>query len=100
MSAVVAKAQAANANRTPCAQTLPAGLVIRVEPDEKIVAGKTDGPLLLTVTSDVRLFPSKPPVVPRSSKLFARTLESKEAGRLWGKAHYQLALEGILTPDG
>jgi hypothetical protein len=95
----IAEAQVPNPQRTPCAQTLPAGLVIRVEPDEKIIAGKTDGPLLLTVTSDVRLFPGKPPIVPRSSKLFARTIESKEAGRLWGRARYQMALETILTPN-
>jgi hypothetical protein len=97
--AVVAEAQVPVARKTACAETLPAGLVIRVEPDEKIVAGETDGPLLLTVTSDIRLFPGKPPIVPRSSKLLAKTIESKEAGHLWGKARYQLAIETILTPN-
>ena len=83
-----------------CAATLPAGLVIRVEPDEKIIAGTMEGPLMLTVSSDVRLFPATPPIVPRSSKLFARTIESHGAGRLWGKARYQMAIDSILTPAG
>jgi len=77
---------------------LPAGLVIRIEPDERIIAGKTEGPLLLTVTSDVRLFPGKPPLVPRFSKVFAKTVDSREAGRLWGRARYQMTLETLLTP--
>src|SRR5262245_14397955 len=94
----VAEAQVASRTNS-CAQTLPAGLVIRIEPDETLVAGKTDGPLLLTVTSDVRLFPGKPPIVPRSSKVFAKTVESKQAGRLWGRAHYSLAIDSILTPN-
>jgi hypothetical protein len=94
-----ADAQIAASRSNSCAQTLPAGLVIRIEPDEKILAGKTDGPLLLTVTSDVRLFPGKPPIVPRSSKVFARTVESKQAGRLWGRAHYEMSIDTILTPN-
>jgi hypothetical protein len=94
----VARAQGAVPQKAACAQTLPAGLVIRIEPDERIIAGKTDGPLLLTVTSDVRLFPGKPPLVPRFSKVFAKTVDSREAGRLWGRARYQLTLETLLTP--
>ena len=99
MSVRAADAQTAASRSNACAQTLPAGLVIRIEPDERILAGKTDGPLLLTVTSDVRLFPGKPPIVPRSSKVFARTTESKQAGRLWGRAHYAMAIDTILTPN-
>jgi hypothetical protein len=95
----VARAQGVAPQKVACAQTLPAGLVIRIEPDEHIVAGKTEGPLLLTVTSDVRLFPGKPRLVPRSSKVFAKTVVSQEAGRLWGRARYQMALETILTPN-
>jgi hypothetical protein len=95
----VASAQGAVPQKVACAQTLPAGLVIRIEPDERIVAGRTDGPLLLTVTSDVRLFPGRPALVPRFSKIFAKTLDSREAGSLWGRARYQLELETILTPN-
>jgi len=84
---------------TPCASMLPAGLVIRAQANEKIVAGITDGPLILTVTSDVWLFPGKPPVVPRSSKLFANVIESKDAGRLTGRARYRMIINSILTPD-
>src|SRR4051812_18120624 len=39
-----------------CAATLPAGITIRVSPDEKLTAGVTTGPTILTVTSDVRFF--------------------------------------------
>src|SRR5262249_37171400 len=95
----VARAQGAVQQKAACAQTLPAGLVIRIEPDERIVAGKTQGPLLVTVTSDVRLFPGRPPLVPRFSKVFAKTVDSREAGRLWGRARLQMALETILTPN-
>jgi CxxC motif-containing protein (DUF1111 family) len=79
---------------------MPAGLVIRVHPDEKIVAGQTDGPLLLTVTADVGLFPGKPPILPRSSKILARAVESNQAGRLRGRANYRLIIDSILTPAG
>src|SRR5689334_18274006 len=84
-AATIAEAQATAPQNHRCAAVLPAGLVIRVQPDERIVAGRSDGPLLLTVTSDVRLFPSKPAVVPRSSKIFANTVESKEADIFGGK---------------
>src|SRR5262245_49128166 len=99
MSVRIADAQIPAARTNSCAPVLPAGLVIKIEPDEKSVASKTDGPLLLTVTSDVRLFPGKPPIVPRSSKVFAKSVESKQAGRLWGRAHYAMSLESILTPN-
>jgi len=94
-----ADAQLIYPSKPACAQTLPAGLVIRVEPDERIIAGRTDGPLLLTVTSDVRLFPGRPPIVPRSSKVFATTVVSKDAGHLKGRARYQMSLGSILTPN-
>jgi hypothetical protein len=99
ISVRAAEAQIPASRNNSCAPVLPAGLVIRIEPDEKIVAGKTDGPLLLTVTSDVRLFPGKPPIVPRSSKVFAKGVESKQAGRLWGRAHYAMTVDSILTPN-
>src|SRR5262249_2137748 len=99
ISAGVAHGQALAPRKNLCAQLLPAGLVIRVEPDERLIAGKTDGPLLLTVTSDVRLFPGKPPIIPRSSKVFANTVISKDAGHLWGRAHYALTIDTILTPN-
>jgi hypothetical protein len=90
---------AAAQRRSSCAEALPAGLVIRATPDERIIAGDTDGPLLLTVTSDVRLFPGKLPIVPRGSKIFARTIESREAGRIKGRARYQMAIDTIMTPS-
>jgi len=99
ISSGAAAAQAVAPQKVACAPTLPAGLVIRIEPDERVVAGQTEGPLLLTVTSDVRLFPGKPPLVPRFSKVFAKTVVSQDAGHFWGRARYQLALETILTPN-
>src|SRR5262249_147937 len=75
-------------------------LVMRVQPDEKIVAGKTDGPVLLTVTPEVRLFPGKPPIIPNFSKMFATVVESKQAGRLRGRASYRMIIDSILTKDG
>jgi CxxC motif-containing protein (DUF1111 family) len=92
-------AQLSVPQQTQCARSLPPGLVIRVKPDEKIVAGKTDGPLLLTVTADVRLFPAQPPIVPRFSKVFAQVVESQDAGRQSGRARYRMIMSSILTPN-
>lgn len=100
LSGSLAEAQVETLRKTSCSEMLPAGLVIRVQPDERIIAGRTDGPLLLTVASDVRLFPGKAPIVPRSSKVFAKTIESKEAGHLWGRARYKMTIDSILTPNG
>lgn len=91
--------QSVTARQASCARTLPAGLIIRILPDEKIVAGKTEGPLIFTVASDVRLFPGKPPLIPRSSKLFAKVGQSSNSGRLWGRAQYRVIFDTILTPN-
>jgi hypothetical protein len=69
---------AANPTKHDLCERAARGLVIRVQPDEKIVAGKTDGPVRLTVTPEVRLFPGKPPIIPRFSKMFATVVESNK----------------------
>lgn len=91
--------QRETASRTSCASSLPPGLLIRIQPDERITAGRTEGPLLFTVSSDVRLFPTRPPLIPRSSKVFAKVVESKQAGRFWGRARYRMVFDTILTPN-
>jgi hypothetical protein len=89
----------ANANPAACPATLPAGVVIRVYPDEKLTAGISEGPTILTVGSDVRLFPNRPPLIARGSKVLGTIVDSKQAGRLHGKARMRLALTAILTSD-
>ena len=44
---------------TECPAYLPAGVVIRMFPDEKLVAGSSSGPTIFTVTSDIRFFPNR-----------------------------------------
>jgi hypothetical protein len=73
--------------------------VIRVLPDEKLTAGSSSGPTILTVSSDVRFFPSRPPLLPRGSKVLGTILESKQAGRFHGKARLRITLRSILTAD-
>jgi hypothetical protein len=82
-----------------CTISIPAGTVIRVYPDEHIVAGKTSGPILFTVASDVRFFPNTPPIVPRGSKILAKMESSNEAGRFWGRAKARVMFTALLTPD-
>ena len=41
---------------TSCSINIPAGTIIRVYPDEQLVAGTTSGPLLFTTAADVRFF--------------------------------------------
>jgi len=89
----------ADANAAQCPATLPAGVIIRVIPDEKLTAGVAAGPTILTVSSDVRFFPNRPPLIPRGSKVLASIVESKQAGRLYGKAKLQLGLSSIVTSD-
>src|ERR1700752_5478210 len=69
-----------------CPVNLPAGVVIRVLPDEKLTAGLSAGPTILTVSSDIRFFPNRPPLLARGSKILGNIVESKQAGRLHGKA--------------
>jgi hypothetical protein len=82
-----------------CPANLPAGLTIRVTPDEKLTAGITTGPTILTVTSDIRFFPNRPPLLARGSKILANIIESKKAGHFHGKARARIALTSILTSD-
>jgi hypothetical protein len=82
-----------------CPVTLPAGMTIRMSPDEKLAAGVTAGPTILTVTSDVRFFPNRPPLLARGSKVLGTILESKQAGHFYGKAKVRIALTSILTSD-
>jgi hypothetical protein len=89
----------AYASAAECPLNLPAGVVIRVVPDEKLMAGISSGPTILTVTSDVRFFPNRPPLIARGSKILGTIVESKEAGRLHGKARVRLDLTSILTSD-
>jgi hypothetical protein len=89
----------ANATAAECPVNLPAGVVIRVLPDEKLTAGTSSGPIILTVSSDVRFFPNRPPLIARGSKILGTIIESKQAGRLHGKARIRLDLNSILTSD-
>jgi hypothetical protein len=82
-----------------CPANLPAGVVLRVLPDEKLTAGLSAGPTILTVSSDIRFFPNRPPLLARGSKILGNIVESKQAGRFWGKARLQLSLTSILTSD-
>src|SRR5438046_10213928 len=83
----------------PCQASLPAGTIIRIFPDERLVAGRAFGPVVFTVGSDVRLFPNRPAVIPRGSKVLGNVMESKQAGRLVGRAQTQIILTSILTAD-
>jgi hypothetical protein len=68
-------------------------------PDENLVAGRASGPVIFTVGSDVRLFPNRPAVIPRGSKVLGNLKESKQAGRLVGRAQTQIVLTSILAAD-
>jgi hypothetical protein len=82
-----------------CPAYIPAGVTIRVLPDEDLTAGLSSGPTILTVASDVRFFPNRPPLLARGSKVLASIVESKQAGRLVGKARLHMTLNSILTSD-
>jgi len=84
---------------TSCSINIPAGTIIRVYPDEHIVAGTTSGPLLFTVAADIRFFPNRPLILPRGSKILGKMENSNQAGRLWGRAKARLVFTSILTPD-
>src|SRR5262249_5542029 len=53
----------ASPSDTSCSINIPAGTIIRVYPDEHIVAGTTSGPVLFTVAADVRFFVNRPPIL-------------------------------------
>jgi hypothetical protein len=90
---------AVHASAAACPAYIPAGVTFRVLPDETLTAGVSAGPTILTVNSDVRFFPNRPPLLARGSKVLATIVESKQAGRLHGKAHFRLTLTSILTSD-
>jgi hypothetical protein len=89
----------AQASTAECPAYLPAGVVIRVLPDEKLMAGRSSGPTVLTVSSDLRFFPNRPPLLARGSKVLGTIVESKEAGRFHGKARLRITLSSILNSD-
>src|SRR5262247_680208 len=89
----------ASPSDTSCSISIPAGTIIRVYPDEHIVAGTTTGPLLFTVAADVLFIPNKPPIIPRGSKILGKMEQSNQAGRLWGRAKAQPVFTSMLTPD-
>ena len=96
---LVSPAASTMAGAAPCQASLPAGTIIRIFPDERLVAGRAFGPVVFTVGSDVRLFPNRPAVIPRGSKVLGNVMESKQAGRLVGRAQTQIILTSILTAD-
>jgi len=89
----------AQASVTECPAYIPAGVVIRVLPDEKLTAGTSSGPTILTVSSDVRFFPNRPPLLMRGSKVLGTIIESKQAGHFHGKAKLRITLGSILNSD-
>jgi hypothetical protein len=89
----------AHATVTECPAYIPAGVVIRILPDEKLIAGSSSGPTLFTVSSDLRFFPNRPPLLARGSKVLGTIVESKEAGHIYGKARLKITLRSILTSD-
>ena len=58
-----------------CSAYIPAGVVIRILPDDKLTAGTSSGPTLFTVSSDLRFFPSRPPLLARGSKVLICRIE-------------------------
>src|SRR2546425_4611887 len=96
---VLSSAASKLAAAAPCQASLPAGTIIRMFPGERLVAGRAFGPVVFTVGSDVRLFPNRPAIVPRGSKVLGNVMESKQAGRLLGRAQTQIVLTSILTAD-
>jgi len=96
---VLSSAASKLAAAAPCQASLPAGTIIRMFPEERLVAGEALGPVVFTVTPDVRLFPNRPAVIPRGSKVLGNVMESKQAGRLVGRAQTQIVLTSILTAD-
>lgn len=96
---VLSAAASIPASAATCQASLPAGTIIRMFPDEKLVAGNALGPVIFTVNPDVRLFPNRLPVIPRGSKVLGNLTESEQAGRLVGRAQTQIALTSILTAD-
>jgi hypothetical protein len=96
---LAASATVARASVAECPAYIPAGVVIRVLPDEKLTAGSSSGPTFFSVSSDLSFFPNRPPLLARGSKVVGTIAESKEAGRIYGKARLRITLTSILTSD-
>ena len=92
-------ATVAHASVVECPAYIPAGVVIRILPDDKLTSGSSSGPTLFTVSSDLRFFPNRPPLLAGGSKVLADIVESREAGRIYGKARLRITLRSILTSD-
>jgi hypothetical protein len=92
-------ATVARASVVECPAYIPAGVVIRILPDEKLTAGSSSGPTLFTVSSDLRLFPNRPPLLAGGSKILGAIAESRDAGRIHGRARLKITLRSILTSD-
>jgi hypothetical protein len=88
-----------SANGAVCPAFIPAGVTIRLLPDEDLTAGISSGLTILTVAADVSFFPNRPPLLARGSKVLASIVESKEAGRFVGKARLRMTLNSVLTSD-
>src|SRR5437867_1150463 len=99
MACLAVFATLARASVVECPAYIPAGVLIRILPDEKLTAGSSSGPTLFTVSSDLRFFPNRPPLVARGSKVLGTIAESREAGRIYGKARLKITLRSILTSD-
>jgi hypothetical protein len=96
---LVATAPMGHTRSAGCPASLPAGTIIRIFSDEKLTAGITSGPIIFSVGSDVQFFPNRPPLLSRGSKILGQVVESKQAGRLWGKSRSHIVLTSILTAD-
>jgi hypothetical protein len=92
-------ASVANARAAECPAYIPAGVVIRILPDENLTAGSSSGPTLFSLSSDLSFFPNRPPLLARGSKVLGTIAESREAGRIYGKARLKITLRSILTSD-
>src|SRR5439155_23465468 len=93
---LVVCAVAAQASGPVCPAYLPAGIVIRVLADEKLTAGRSSGPTVLSVSSDVRFFSNRPPLLARGFKVLATIVASKQAGRVHGYARLRSSVGPIL----
>src|SRR5262245_22741935 len=82
----------AGPSETSCSINIPAGTIIRLYPDEQLVAGTTPGPLLFTTAADVRFFLNRPPILPRGSKILGRMETSNERSFLWFQSERYVCL--------
>src|SRR5207247_7536875 len=89
---VLSSAASTLAAAAPCQASLPAGTIIRMFPEERLVAGEALGPVVFTVTPDVRLFPNRPAVIPRGSNVLGNVMTSKQGLTILGRADSRIGL--------